>query len=208
MDLHLFGLTGGIACGKTTVAGFLRDRGVPVIDADQVARDVVAAGSPALHEIASRFGAEVLSVDGSLDRKKLGAIVFADAEARRTLEAITHPRIRDRATELATALAREGHTLAAYEAALLIESSLQDRFRPLVVVTVDSETQVARVMARDGFSREQAVARLDAQMPLSEKVLLADHVIDTSMDLASVRARTHDVLVAIRAELKLVPLEA
>ena len=198
MHLRLFGLTGGIACGKSTVAGFLRDHGVPVIDADQVARDVVAPGTPALADIANRFGVEVLSAEGSLDRKKLGAIVFSDAEARRALEVITHPRIRERTAELAAALAREGHVLAAYEAALLVENKLQDMFRPLVVVTVDPETQLQRVMARDGLTREQAVARLGAQMALADKVSVADYVIDTSVELTEVRARTEETLTLIR----------
>lgn len=197
MAFTLFGLTGGIACGKSTVAGFFARRGVPVIDADLVARQVVAPGTEGLSEIVGAFGAEILSSDGTLDRTKMASIVFADTRARRRLEAITHPRIRERTVTLAAELSRQGHTIAAYEAALLVEKGLTEMFRPLVVVAVDPEVQVRRLMVRDGASEIQARSRLEAQMPIAEKLGSADFVIDTSGTLEQVEQRTMEVLASI-----------
>ena len=131
--VHLFGLTGGIASGKSTVAARLRALGVPVIDADQLAREVVAPGTDGLREIVDQFGAGVIGASGALDRKALAKLVFADESARRKLNAITHPRIAARARELAEALAGTGEPLACYEAALIVENGLTDALRPLVV---------------------------------------------------------------------------
>jgi dephospho-CoA kinase len=194
MPFTLFGLTGGIACGKSTVARFLRERGLPVIDADSVARDVVAPGTQTLVEITRAFGVEVLSDDGSVDRAKLASIVFANPDARRQLESITHPPIRLRTQEMAQELAAQGVPLAAYEAALLVENGLAEAFRPLVVVTVDAETQVARLIERDRITEAQARSRVAAQMPVADKVAVADHVIDTRGSIEDVRLRTDDVL--------------
>jgi dephospho-CoA kinase len=194
MAFTLFGLTGGIACGKSTVAGFLRAQALPVIDADEVAREVVSPGSEGLADIAAAFGLDVLDASGCLDRRKLGTIVFADAKARAELEAITHPRIRQQTQRLARDLADQGHPMAAYEAALLVENGLADAFRPLVVVVVDPATQIARLVARNCLTEDQARARVAAQMSLHEKASLADHVIDTGVTLDEVRTRTAAVL--------------
>lgn len=169
------GLTGGIACGKSTVAKLLRARGVPVLDLDQVARDVVAPGTPGLAEIAARWPSVVQG--GALDRKALGAIVFADAEARRTLEAITHPRIWATMEAWLAARAAEGHATAVVEAALMVETGSWRRYDKLVVVSCAPEVQLARVMARDGLSTAEAQARLDAQMPMAEKERVANAVV-------------------------------
>jgi dephospho-CoA kinase len=195
--VHLFGLTGGIASGKSTVAARLRARGVPVIDADEVAREVVAAGTPGLQAVVEAFGASVLDRDGALDRKALGQVVFADGGARRRLNAILHPLIGQRTAERAAALESQGEPLACYEAALLVENGLAAMFRPLVVVACDEGVQLARLRARDGLSEEEARARIAAQKPLAEKVAVADHVIDTSGTLAEVSARTDEVLRAV-----------
>jgi dephospho-CoA kinase len=194
MAFTFFGLTGGIACGKSTVAGFLRIRHLPVIDADEVAREVVSPGSEGLADIVAVFGPEVLDASGCLDRGKMGTLVFGDDKARAKLEAITHPLIRQQTQRRAHALADQGHPTAAYEAALLVENGLADAFRPLVVVVVDPATQIARLVARNGLTQEQARARVAAQMPLREKASLADHVIDTGVSLDEVRARTDAVL--------------
>ena len=191
---RLFGLTGGIASGRSTVAGFLRDRGVADIDADQIARDVVAPGTEGLREIVEAFGAGVLASDGSLDRKALAGRVFGDEEARRRLERITHPLIRMASVQRAKELGAQGHALVAYEAALLVETGQAEAFRPLVVVVVDDRVQIERVMARDKATREQAEARLRAQMAQSAKAAVADHVIDTTCTLAEVSRKTDDVL--------------
>lgn len=192
--VHIFGLTGGIACGKSTVARCFRARGVGVVDADGEARRVVEPGSEGLSEIVRVFGADLLSPDGTLDRRKLGARVFADAAERRKLEGITHPRIRAASMERARQLSELGHRLVAYEAALLVEVGQADDFRPLVVVVATETEQLGRLMARDGIDEVQARARLAAQMPLRDKVAVADHVIDTSCELALVRDRADAVL--------------
>ena len=199
--VHLFGLTGGIASGKSTVAARLRALGVPVIDADQLAREVVAPGTDGLREIVDQFGAGVIGASGALDRKALAKLVFADESARRKLNAITHTRIEARARELAEALAGTGEPLACYEAALIVENGLTDALRPLVVCSCPEEVQAARLCARDGASEDEALARIRAQKPLREKVAVADHVIDTSGSLEGTVKQTDDVLRAIRARL-------
>ncbi len=199
--MHIFGLTGGIASGKTTVAARLRGHSVPVIDADELAREVVSGGSEGLREVALAFGQRVLRPDGALDRPALAAIVFADAGARRTLEAITHPKIDRRMVERADELARAGEPIACYEAALIVESGAQDQFRPLVVVACPEEVQLARIRTRDTASQQDALARIRAQKPLSEKVAVADFVIDTAGSLEESGRRTDEVLGAICAQL-------
>ena len=205
MSITVFGLTGGIGSGKSTVAARFRARGVPVIDADLLAREVVAPGTPGLAEIRARFGDEVIDARGELDRARLAEIVFHDDDARRALNAITHPRVRDLALTRVQELAAQGEPLACYEVPLLIESGLGDVLRPLVVVVVDPATQVERTMRRDGSTREHAEARIRSQMPLAEKARLADHVIDNGGSVAATLARTDQVLDAICREKGLDP---
>jgi dephospho-CoA kinase len=193
------GLTGGIASGKSTVGRFFRALGVAVVDADELARDVVAPGSDGLAEIVRAFGAEVLAVDGTLDRKRLGAIVFGDAEARRTLERITHPRIGVLSMQRLAARAAAGDTYAVYEAALLVENGTHRMMNALVVVAASKETQLARVMSRDGLGAEEARARIAAQLPLAKKIEVADHVIWNDADLDTLRERTEAVHRALLA---------
>ena len=199
MGLVLFGLTGGLASGKSTVAARFRERGLPVIDADQLAREVVLPGSEGLDAVVAAFGAEVLDASGALDRAKLAAIVFKDPEKRRRLNAILHPRIGALSMKRAAELAERGEPFACYEAALLVENGLADAFRPLVVVAVPEDVQVARAMARDGCGEDEARARIRAQMPLSEKIAAADHVIDNAGSKDDTRTRADEVLDAIRA---------
>ena len=190
----LFGLTGGLASGKSSVAARWKSRGLPIIDADETARDVVAPGTPGLTEIVATFGPAVLLDNGALDRKKLGAIVFADAGARKKLELITHPRIA--AAMLARAGELEGadEPLGCYEAALLVEGGFAELCRPLVVVAADERTQIARAMTRDQLSEDDVRARLKAQLPLATKVAAADHVIDNNGDLGALVRKADDVL--------------
>jgi dephospho-CoA kinase len=193
------GLTGGIACGKSTVAAQLAELGVPIVDADALAREVVAPGTPGLAAIVERFGSDVLLADGSLDRKKLGEQVFADPDARRALNAITHPRIAAAGMEKLRALADHPAPYRVYEAALLVENGMAKAFAALVVVTVDEATQLARLMARDGSTEDEARARIASQLPLAKKVEVADHVIDNSGAPEATRAQVralHDALVA------------
>jgi dephospho-CoA kinase len=198
----LVGLTGGIATGKSTVAETLRSLGAEVIDADQLARDVVAPGEPALAEIVREFG-EVRNPDGTLDRKKLGAIVFGDAARRQQLEAITHPAIRDRFLARLAELEARGFTgVVFFDAPVMIESGNYRSMDRLVVVFTDESTQRNRLMARDGMAAAEATARMATQMPVVDKAKLADYVIDNTGDRASTAARTREVFEALLAELR------
>jgi dephospho-CoA kinase len=193
----LFGLTGGLASGKSSVAARWKARGLPIIDADELAREIVIPGSSALQEIVLAFGPGILKKDGSLDRKRVAGKVFADPEARKKLEAITHPRIVAASLERASELESQEEPLGCYEATLLVERRLADNFRPLVVVTANERTQIARAMSRDKLSESDARARLAAQLPMKEKAAVADYVIDNNRDLASLIARADEVLDAI-----------
>lgn len=196
---NVIGLTGGIASGKSAVAALLRERGHPVIDADQVSRQVVAPGSEGLAAVVEAFGAGVLDDSGGLDRAALGAIVFGDPDARRRLEAITHPRIGVLSGQQLQAALATGAERVFYEAALLVETGRYKEFSALWVVTAPPGTQIERVMARDGLSHGAAQARLDAQMPLAEKIAVADVVIDNSGDRAALSAAVDAALGADEA---------
>lgn len=200
MAIRVFGLTGGLASGKSSVARMLRERNVPVIDADMLAREVVEKGSDGLAEIVKLFGEEVLLPDGSMDRPKVAQIVFGDADKRRALNRIVHPRIAALSAERISALDAAGEPIACYEAPLLVENGLADAFRPLVVVAASEEVQVARAMARDAATEEQVRARLAAQLPLAAKVAAADFVIDNGGDAAATERQVDEVLAAIRAK--------
>lgn len=203
--VHLFGLTGGIASGKSTVAARFRGHGVPIIDADVLAREVVAPGTAGLRAVVDAFGPQMLGFDGALDRKKLASVVFSDEAARQRLNGITHPRILLRAMEIATQLDRAGEPLACYEAALIVENGAADRFRPLVVVSCANDVQLARVCARSGGSRDDALARIRAQMPLAEKVGAADFVIDTNGSIDECAHQADRVLSALCQRVKVDP---
>ena len=198
----LVGLTGGIATGKSTVAETLRALGAEVIDADQLARDVVAPGESALAEIVREFG-DVRNADGTLDRKKLGAIVFNDAARRKQLEAITHPAIRERFLARLAALEARGYAgLVFFDAPVMIESGNYRNMDRLVVVFTDESTQRGRLMAREGMAATEASARMGTQMPVIDKAKLADYVIDNTGDRATTAARTREVFEALLAELR------
>jgi dephospho-CoA kinase len=201
MSFHLFGLTGGLASGKSTVAARFRALGLPMLDADELAREVVAPGTEGNDAVVAAFGPDIRKPDGSIDRAKLAEIVFNDPAKRKLLNSIVHPRIWALSAERARALEAKGEALACYEAALLVENGLADAFRPLVVVAAPEEVQLTRAMARDGATLEQARARLAAQLPLSAKIATADYVIDNSGDRASTERQADEVLSAIRARL-------
>jgi dephospho-CoA kinase len=196
--LRLYGLTGGIASGKSTVARMIAERGVPVIDADDLSREVMAPGQPATAEIAAAWPA-VVDGGGVIDRKRLGDIVFADPAARLRLEAITHPRIQALGDGRVEALARQGYLLAFYEASLLVEAGRHRDFDGLVVVTAAPEAQVARAVARGRLTPDEARARIAAQLPLADKVRVATHVIINDGDLESTRAQVERLLADLRA---------
>lgn len=177
---RMIGLTGGIACGKSAVARLLQQANLRVIDADQVAREVVEPGTEGLQAVVDAFGQDILTDAGRLNRAKLGARVFGDEAQRRRLNAILHPRIGMQTARYVQRAREEGLRAVVYEAALLVENRLHEGFDLLIVVTADPAVQRARLMARDGFDEAQAQQRLDAQLPLSEKVAAADIVIDNS----------------------------
>ncbi len=199
MPLRVFGLTGGIGSGKSTVAALLRERGVPVVDADELAREAVAAGSPGLRDVVAAFGPEVLGPDAELDRKRVGSLVFADPEARKRLNAITHPIVRRLSQERFAALDSAGVSLAAYDVPLLFEVGLDQVLRPVVLVAASETTQLRRVMTRDGLSEADVRARLTAQLPLAEKRARADHVLENDGTRADLARQVDDLLALLRA---------
>ncbi|MEP6481614.1 MAG: dephospho-CoA kinase [Rhodoglobus sp.] len=184
--MYLIGLTGGIASGKTVVAKRLAELGAVHIDADQVAREVVEPGTPALALIAKEFGPTVIAPDGSLDRPALGAVIFSDAQKRLALNAITHPAVWRRTGELiAAATAANPDAVIVYDVPLLVEASA-DRplsFDLIVVVHADSETRIARMVDLRGMSREAATHRLNSQATDAERLAIADVVIDSTGSL-------------------------
>ncbi len=198
----LVGLTGGIATGKSSVAEILKSLGCVVLDADTLAREVVEPGRPALEAIAREFGREVLRADGTLDRKRLGAVVFAQPERRRRLEAITHPAIRERFVARLAELEAQGFAgLVVWDAPVMIESGGHRQMDRLVVVVTDEATQRERAIARDG-DRADVERRIASQMPLGDKARLADYVIDNSGDRAATEGRTREVHRALLADLE------
>ena len=188
------GLTGSIAVGKTFVDEVFRELGVPVLDADQVARDVVAPGTVGLQRVVEQFGEAVLRPDASLDRAKLGSIVFADEAKRLRLNSIIHPLVFE--VQDAWLKAREAENpdgIAIVDAALMIESGGYKRFDKLIVVWCERDLQLQRLMARDGLNLEDAERRIASQMPQDEKKSYADHLIDTSGDFDATRRQVADV---------------
>lgn len=198
--MTLVGLTGGIATGKSSVARRLTEtHGIPVIDADQVARDVVEPGQPALQAIVEAFGPDVLTSDGALDRAAMRQRIIDDSDARKTLESITHPAIYAGMAKKARELAAEGHPIIVVDAALMVETGSYRMYPDVIVVTCRPETQLARLVARDGMTQERARALIATQMPLADKAAVATHVIDNDGSLDDLNARVDAVAVALRA---------
>lgn len=194
-----FALTGGIGSGKSSVARLFAGWGVPVVDADRVARVVVDRGTRALAEIAAQFGPHVLTEHGELDRAALGRLVFSDPDALARLNAIVHPEIRRWVDAELSRLAQAGQNLACYEIPLLFETQQQHRYRPVVVVVADDATRIERIMSRDGLDHQAAVARLHAQLPLAEKARLADIVIANDGGFTELEHAAASALARVRA---------
>jgi dephospho-CoA kinase len=191
------GLTGGIACGKSLVSGFLREMGAAVVDDDVAARDAVRPGSEALAAVVEEFGRDVLAADGSLDRPKLGRIVFADDAKRRRLMSITFPAIGRLLLERFAVAEAAGAPVLVYESALLVENGQADAWRPLVVVTTTPEIQLRRLRERNALTGEEALDRVRSQMPLADKARLADFVIENVGTPAQTRSRCAEVWAAL-----------
>ncbi|BAU29511.1 dephospho-CoA kinase [Aneurinibacillus soli] len=194
------GLTGSIACGKSTVSRMLAERGARIVDADVIARDVVRPGEAAWSLIIDYFGQDILLPDRQIDRIKLGQIVFADEEARRVLNGIVHPAVRSRMRELAEEADREGIRLIVLDIPLLYESKLEYMVERVVVVSCTEEQQLARLIARNGFSEEDAQGRIASQMPIAEKVARAHDVIDNSGTLTETERQVNELVERLRTE--------
>jgi dephospho-CoA kinase len=176
----VIGLTGGIASGKSTVSAMLMEKGIAVIDADLEARLAVEKGEEAYSQIISRFGTEILQQNGEIDRAKLGSIIFHDEDERMALNAIVHPAVRKRMLEKKEQAIQKGEQLVVLDIPLLFESRLEHMADKTLLVYTDAETQLKRLMDRNSLSEEEARARINSQMPLQEKVVLADAVINNN----------------------------
>jgi dephospho-CoA kinase len=185
------GLTGGVASGKSAVSAILDELGAVVVDADVLAREAVAAGTHGLQEVVEAFGPEVLTDEGELDRTAMGAIVFADAEKRRVLEAIIHPRVRARGAEIEATAGPDD--VVVHDIPLLAETGQADGFDAVIVVDVPTETQVQRMVEMRGMTREDAQARVAAQASREERLAIATHVVDNTGTLDDLRRRVTDV---------------
>jgi len=196
--LRLIGLTGGIGSGKSAVARMIAGAGVPVMDADQLAREVTAPGQPAHADIKAAWP-RIVGATGAIDRKLLAAVVFADPTARARLEVITHHRIWALTIARVAELVRQGHRLAFYEASLLVETGRYRDLDGLVVVTAPEAEQIRRVVERDGCSPADVQARLAAQFPLADKLRVATYVVNNDGDLEATGAQVAAMLVAFGA---------
>lgn len=186
--MKVIGLTGGIGSGKSTVAAYLAAQGIPVLDADKMAREVLKP-----EQVCDLFGPEFVEND-QINRSKLGELIFGDPKERTKLEALTHPLIAQKLQEELQKLEQAGHELAIYEAALIFEKNIQDRFDAVILVTAPEAVQLDRLLKRGDLTREEAQKRIQAQMPTAQKIKLATYVIDNSGDLEALRNQTRVVI--------------
>jgi len=187
MSMEVYGLTGGIGSGKSTVASVIEEYGIPVVSADELSRMVVTPGSKGLEEVVSAFGEEILTPEGHLDRAKLASIVFSDAGRREQLERILHPRIRSRFEEVLDALEKAGQRVVIYEVPLLFENNMQEALDGVIVVSARNDLRIARVGDRDGLSADETRARMAAQMDDATRQSLADYVVTNNGDRMDLR---------------------
>ena len=198
--MSVYGLTGGIGAGKSTVANMLQESGFPVVLADDVGRQVASKGSDGLAEIVKSFGADVLDDAGELDRRKLGTLIFNDPDRRRELEGILHPLVRDHSRELFKQLEQAGNKIVIYESALLYETKRHTEMKGVILVTASEEQRIARVRVRDGSEEEAVRQRIKAQMDEEEKPGLADFIVDNSGDLEALRGQVHSLISQLRQQ--------
>ena len=178
--IMILGITGNIASGKSTVARLFGEAGASVLSADQLARDVVRPGSPVLRQIAARFGPQVLQANGELDREMLSEVIFADPQARQSLDGLMHPAIAELSLQRLAELNADQATLVVYESPLLYEAGAESRVDKVLVVAIDPDLQLQRLMRRDSIDELTARQRIAAQLPQAEKISRADYVIDNS----------------------------
>ncbi|HXI01877.1 MAG TPA: dephospho-CoA kinase [Candidatus Saccharimonadales bacterium] len=200
------GLTGGIACGRSTVARSLDRPGWLHIDADRIVHALLADGGRAAEPVLETFGSGVKAAGGGVDRRLLAGLVFSDHEARRKLESIIHPLVYEVIdSDIASFEKRTGAGIVVVDAALMVETGSWRRYHRLVVVHCPPEIQIRRLMARDGLGREDARRRIAAQAPLAEKVALADYAIDTGSTLEATRQRASEVAASLEEDLRALP---
>lgn len=192
------GLTGGIATGKSTVSQTLQAQGYRVIDADQIAKEVVQKGSRGLDLVVQHFGPAVLGPDANLDRKKLGAMVFSDLEKRKELEAIVHPLIQARVHELKMQAELDHCRVCFYDVPLLFEKKLQAQFDQVWLVSCSPETQLQRLMLRDHLDQQAAQSRIQAQIPITEKEKMADLVLHNDADIENLKKQVDAAIQSIQ----------
>jgi dephospho-CoA kinase len=197
--LRLIGLTGGIGSGKSTVAGFLRELGATVIDADEATRAVQAPGAPGLRQLVEAFGSEILTADGALDRPRLAAIAFGDPQARRRLNEIIHPLVRQWMAERQREAAERGDASVVLEVPLLFETRGVEGLDAVVLVYAPEDLQLKRLIESRGMEEQAARARIASQMPIEEKRRLAGHVILNTGSLEELRAETERTWVDVQA---------
>lgn len=190
----IIGLTGSIASGKSTVSNMLKELGLPIVDADLVARQVVEPGTETLRKITEAFGEEILTEKGELDRPKLGAIIFNDEEKRKVLNSIIHPAIRKEMLRQRDEHITKGEKAVIMDIPLLFESKLQHYVEKIIVVTVTEDVQLKRLMERNQFSEEEALSRIRSQLPLSVKEQGADAVINNNGSLEETKKQLLDIL--------------
>ncbi len=181
------GLTGSIATGKSTVSNMLRELGIPIVDADQIAREVVKPGEVAYEKIVKTFGDAIVQSDGLIDRKKLGAIVFSNDEQRKKLNAIVHPEVRKKMIMQREYYKEQGYKAVILDIPLLFESGLTDYVEKTLVIYVEESTQLKRLMKRDNSTKEEALQRMQSQYPIKDKIKLADAVINNNGSLDETR---------------------
>lgn len=192
--MYRIGLTGGVGSGKSTVSSYMHELGIPVIDGDKLAREAVIPGSLAMNRLRETFGPHIFLPDGSLDRLKVGEIVFNDEEKRQKLNGIIHPYIWYRTREKLIRAQEAGYSVAVLDMPLLLEISWQLRVEEVWLVEVPLEVQIARVISRDGFTRKQVMERIGKQMPTMNKMNYADVIIDNSRSVEDTRRQVREAL--------------
>jgi dephospho-CoA kinase len=190
----VIGLTGGIASGKSTVSKMIQDFGIPVIDADVYAKEVVEPGEEAYRKIVSHFGERILHSDGTVDRKQLGSIIFNDENERKVLNGIVHPAVRNRMDGEKARYRGEGREAVVLDIPLLYESGLTETVNKILLVYVKEAVQLKRLRERDGSKEDEALSRIRSQIPLEKKKKMADAVIDNNGVLADTRSQLTEVL--------------
>jgi dephospho-CoA kinase len=198
----VFGLTGGIASGKSTVTKTFRRIGVPIIDADQIARDVVVPGSKGLQQIVDEFSPLMLLPDGTLNRKRLGTLVFLYPDSMGKLNKIMSPLIQEESERQVQRAYQDGHEVIGYDAALIFEMGNAERYDPIIVVHCSPENQLGRLMKRNDLTESEAVARISAQMPVAEKIKRADWTINTDGSVEQSIKQTETIFLCLRNKLR------